>query len=182
MFEDFPYTTAPDPISVLFHPSAVPVIDVFRSLGSFDGQYDLVLLDGPEQALAAYTHPDTAKGIISDALLLAFALTRQRGRAFRLRPLGSRRGSRDEYCLMTLISSSRFPASELAREAAGALGVAALDFLPSLAGELIRQIDLGSIVFDPPSLTEFRAILGIEEPVETMSLKPQGRPGFNLHV
>jgi hypothetical protein len=153
-------STASDPVTVLFHPSAVPVVDVFRSLGRLEDQYDLALLDGPERALTAYTHPEAAKAIVSDALLLAFALTRQRGRPFSHRPLRSRHGSLDEYCLMTLIGSSRSPSTELAIEAATALGVESLDFLSSLAGELIRQIDLGSLTFNAPSLEEFRAIAG----------------------
>ena len=154
-------TTALDPVTVLFHPSTVPVIDVFRSLGRLEDQYDLALLDGPEQALTAYTHPEAAKAIVSDALLLAFALTRQRGQPFSHRPLRSRHGSLDEYCLMALIGSSRSPSStELAFEAATALGIQSLDFLSSLAGELIRQIDLGSLKFTAPTVEEFRAIAG----------------------
>src|SRR3712207_3921254 len=115
-------STASEPaVTVLFHPSTVPIIDVFRSLGRLEDQYDLALLDGPERALTAYTHPEAAKAIVSDALLLAFALTRQRGRPFSHRPLRSRHGSLDEYCLMTLIGSSRSPSTELAIEAATAL-------------------------------------------------------------
>src|SRR3954471_11005243 len=89
-------------VAVLFHPSIVPVMDVFRSIGNLNDQYDLTLLDGPEQALADYVHPGSTKGIVSDALLLAFALTRQRGSAFDHRPLKSRQGSLDEYCLMVI--------------------------------------------------------------------------------
>lgn len=184
MVEAFPLPAAPGPIAVLFHPSAVPIIDVFRSLGSLEDQYDLALLDGPERALAAYTAPDTAKGIVSDALLLAFALTRQRGRPFSHRPLGSRHGTADEYCLMTLIGSSRVPASEVTLQAAAALGVVSLDFMVSLVGEINRQIDLGLLVFETPSLPEFRAIMGdgilagIE--VDRPLVKPE--PGFHFKV
>jgi hypothetical protein len=169
-------------IAVLFHPSAVPVMDVFRSLGAIEDQYDLALLDGPEQALAAYTRPEAAKGIVSDALLLAFALTRQRGRAFSHRPLKSRHGSLDEYCLMVLISSARFPASEVTFEAATALGIGSLDFMPSLAGELIRQIDLGALVFDVPSLPEFRAVTGHRVRSEETILEASGRPDRHFKI
>ena len=147
-------------IAVLLHPSTVPVIDVFRSLNRLDDQYDLALLDAPEQALAAYTRPEAAKGIVSDALLLAFALTRQRGRPFVHGPLGSRRASLDEYCLLTLIGASRDPSSGVAAEAARLLDVVSLDFMAALAGELVRQIDLGALSFEVPGLPEFRAILG----------------------
>ena len=174
-------STAADPVTVLFHPSTVPVIDVFRSLGRLEDQYDLALLDGPEQALTAYTHPEAAKAIVSDALLLAFALTRQRGRPFSHRPLKSRHGSLDEYCLMTLIGSSRSASAELTIEAAAALGIESLDFLSSLAGELIRQIDLGSLRFNAPSLEEFRAITGDRRPFGRMIDEASNASGFHFH-
>lgn len=168
------------PIAVLFHPSAVPFVDVFRTLDRLEDQYDLALLDGPERALAAYTPPDTAKGIISDALLMAFALTRQRGRPFCHRPLGSRHESVDEYCLMTLIGSMHAHASELRLEAAAALGVASLDFMASLVGEIGRQMDSGSVVFETPTLPEFRAIVGDDAVFETYLDEPLNRSGFHF--
>ncbi|SCY00153.1 hypothetical protein [Microvirga guangxiensis] len=151
-----------DTVAVLLHPSVVPVIDVFRSIGCLDDQYDLALLDGPEQALSAYVEPSAAKGIVSDALLLAFALTRQRGGAFEHRQVRSRHATIDEYCLMALIGASRQPSSDVAREAAMLLSVSPLDLLSALAGELARHIDFGTITFPMPSLGEFRAIIGVE--------------------
>jgi hypothetical protein len=148
-------------VAVLLHPSTVPVVDVFRSLGSLEDQYDLVLLDGPEQALAVYTQPEAAKGIVSDALLLAFALTRQRGRPFSHKPLGSRQGSMDEYCLLAMVS---------------------LDFMSALAGELVRQIDLGSLIFEPPTLSEFRAIVGYKRPEEVIMDSALSKVEFNFRV
>jgi hypothetical protein len=138
----------------------VGVIDVFRSLSSLEDQYDLALLDGPEQGLAAYAQPEAAKGIVSDALLLAFALTRQRGRPFSHRPLGSRHGSMDEYCLLALMGSLRNTASDVALEAAAYLDIASLDVVVTLAGEIVRQMDIGTLVFEPPSLPDFRAMMG----------------------
>lgn len=171
----FPATQAP--VTVLLHPSTVPVVDVFRSLDRLEDQYDLALLDEPEQALAAYARPEAAKAIVSDALLLAFALSRQRGQPFSHRPLRSRPASKDEYCLVTLIGSARNPGTELAFEAASALGVGSLDFLSSLAGELVRQIDHSSLVLNVPSLEEFRAIVAdpraLDPAVDEMS-SPSG--------
>ncbi|MBB3018694.1 hypothetical protein FHR70_001748 [Microvirga lupini] len=161
MIEGSSFPSAVNPVAVLLHPSAVPVIDVFRSLNRLEDQYDLALLDGPEQGLAAYTRPDTAKGIVSDALLLAFALTRQRGRPFVHKPVGSRHGSLDEYSLLTLIGASRHASSEVALEAARHLEIVSLDFMSALAGELVRQIDLGTVAFDVPSLSDFRAVMGV---------------------
>jgi hypothetical protein len=160
MREVFPTSFHREPVAVLLHPSMVPVIDVFRSLDSLDDHYDLALLDAPEQALANYTTAQTAKGIVSDLLLLAFSMTRQRGRPFSHRPLGSRHGSIDEYCLLVLIGSSRNPVSEVALEATDYLGVVSPDAMATLAGELVRQIDLGTLAFQLPDLSEFRAITG----------------------
>jgi hypothetical protein len=119
------------------------------------------MLDGPEQALSGYTQPETAKGIVSDALLLAFALTRQRGRPFIHRPVGSRHGSLDEYSLLALIGASRDPSSEVALEAARYLDIVSLDFMSALAGDLVRQIDLGAVMFKVPRPSEFRSITGV---------------------
>lgn len=152
---------ASTPVAVLFHPSAVPIVDVFRSLSSLDDQYDLALLDGPEMALCRYTSPEAAKALVSDALLLAFALTRQRGKPFTHRPRGSRIGSLDEYCLLALVGSLRSPDTPVALEAAAALEIASLDFVGSLAGELVRHMESGLVSFHVPDLAEFRAIVAI---------------------
>jgi hypothetical protein len=154
------HSATPGSVAFLLHPSMVAVIDVFRSLSSLEDQYDLALLDGPEQGLASYTQPEAAKGIVSDALLLAFALTRQRGRPFSHRPLGSRHGSMDEYCLLALMGSLRNTASDVALEAAAYLDIASLDVVVTLAGEIVRQMDIGTLVFEPPSLPDFRAMMG----------------------
>lgn len=171
---------ASNPVAVLFHPSIVPVIDVFRCLNRLEDQYDLCLLDGPEQALAAYTRPEAAKSIISDALLLAFALTRQRGRPFAYRPVGSRHASLDEYCLISLIGSSRNPDSPVVREAAQCLEIISLDFMTALAGELVRHIDGGDLRFEPPCLAEFRAMIGYAVPQEIRIEAPANPVGSTL--
>ncbi|MBB4041482.1 hypothetical protein GGR34_003159 [Microvirga flocculans] len=147
-------------VAVLFHPSLVPVLDVFRSLSRLDDHYDLTLLDGPEKALTSYARPEAAKGIISDALLLAFALIRQRGRALSHRPIGARQGSGDEYCLLTLLGCAGNLDSDVAREAARHLEIASLDVLGTLAIELARQIDRAGLALETPSLPEFRAVMG----------------------
>lgn len=154
------FAFGPRPVSVLLHPNAVPVADIFRCISGFQDQYDLALLNGPEEDLGRLTHPDCAKAIISDALLLAFALDRQRTRPLSHAPLRSRRASTDEYCLLTLIGASRTRDSELAYEASTVLGVASLDLVSSLASDLINQIDTGGLVFRTPDITEFRALVG----------------------
>lgn len=171
-------------VAVLFHPSTVPVMDVFRSIDSLDDQYDLTLLDAPEQALAAYVREGASKGIVSDALLLAFALTRQRGRAFDHRPIGSRLGSLEEYCLMVVIGAARQPGSDVAREASAVLEIAPLplDLLSALGGELARQMDQGSIIFPVPGLDEFRAVLGIEDARLEAVVDASSRPGRHFSL
>ena len=180
MREVFPTSFHREPVAVLLHPSMVPVIDVFRSLDSLDDHYDLALLDAPEQALANYTTAETAKGIVSDLLLLAFSMTRQRGRPFSHRPLGSRHGSIDEYCLLVLIGSSRNPVSEVALEATDYLGVVSLDAMATLAGELVRQIDLGTFAFQLPDLSEFRAITGCGTHEEVLVEAALAKTEFNF--
>lgn len=160
MVEALSYPFLSRSVAVLLHPSTVPVVDVFRSFSRLEDQYDLAMLDGPEQALAAYTQPDAAKGVISDALLLAFALTRQRGRPFVYHPLRSRHGSMDEYCLLTMIRASRDLSSGVAIEAARILDIESLDFMAALAGELVHQFDLGTLAFEIPTLSDFRAFMG----------------------
>lgn len=184
MTEAFLNSIGRNPVAVLFHPTAVPVMDVFRSIGSLDDQYDLTLLDGPEEMLSAYLRSGSAKSIVSDALLLAFALTRQRGSPFRHRPLGSRHGSLEEYCLMVVIGAARWPGSEAAREAAVILGVSPLplDLLSALGGEIARQIDLGTIVFPGPVLSEFRAVIGIEGAQVEAIVEAFDKPGRHFSL
>ncbi len=63
---------------------------------------------------------------------------------------------------MILIATSRQSGGGLTQEAAAILEVSPLDVLSALAGELVRQIELGSVMFQVPSLPEFRAIMGLE--------------------
>ncbi|WP_262270920.1 hypothetical protein [Microvirga yunnanensis] len=180
MLDVFPGSNAPRAVAVLLHPSIVPVIDVFRSLDLLEDQYDLALLDGPEQGLTAYTGQEAAKGIVSDALLLAFALTRQPGGPFAYRPVGSRHGSLDEFCLLTLIASSRNLGSDLAVEAASLLDVASLDVMGPLTGEILRHMDAGDLVFALPSLPEFRAMMGTRSSEEVLVEAAPGKAERNL--
>jgi hypothetical protein len=162
-------------VSVLLHPGTVPIIGIFRSFNRLEDQYDLTSLDAPERTLASYTRPEAAKAIISDALLFAFALARQRTEPLSYKPVGSRHASIDEYCLLALIGSSRMPDSELTFEAATALGVASLGFMTSLAADLVRQIDLAGMHLGEPGLHEFRAIVGDRLLLEDDLDEPFGR-------
>jgi hypothetical protein len=71
-------------VAVLFVPSIVPIIDVFRALADFQEHYDIGALDELEGRLCASMSRDLAKGLVSDALLLAFGLGRERTEPARL--------------------------------------------------------------------------------------------------
>ena len=146
-------------VAILFHPSLVPILDVFRALGAPDESFSMQPLDGPERDLAKYTCPEAAKAIVSDAMLLAFALARQRTRPLAHRPLYSRQGSADEYCLMTLVGASRCPDTELAFEACAALDVPSLEFMTALAADLLRQMDIARLPLETPSVADFRSVV-----------------------
>jgi hypothetical protein len=79
-----------------------------------------------------------------------------------------------------LIGSVRNPASALTLEAASALGIVSLDFMLSLAGELVQQLDLGSITCVAPSLPEFRAVLNREVGLEASSVEISRNASFHF--
>ena len=93
-------------VAVLFPPEALPVIDIFRALGDFEDNYDIGALDALETRLCGLMNRDLAKGIVSDALLLAFGLRRERRGPLDYRPVRSRRGTLDEYRLMALMGAT----------------------------------------------------------------------------
>jgi len=158
-------------VTVLFPPPVVPLIDAFRSLEVLAEHYDLHVLEGPEEDLARFMEPSAAKAVISDAMLLAFALGRQRGEPLVHCPLRSRKGSADEYCIFTLIAAAREPDTGLALEAAATLRVISFEFVFAMATDLLRRMDRGGFVLERPSLHEFRAIVGEGELFE-QSIEP----------
>src|SRR4051794_13508610 len=99
-----PYSN-PASVAILFPPDCVPVIDIFRALGDFEEHYDISALDELENRLARIISREIAKGIVSDALLLAFGLRRERMDPLAFAPLRSRRGTLDEYRLLALIGA-----------------------------------------------------------------------------
>ena len=166
-------------VAVLFPPPVVPLIDAFRCLEVLSEHYDLHVLEGPENDLAHFMEPDAAKAVVSDAMLLAFALGRQRGEPLDHRPLRSRQGSLDEYCVLSLIAAAREPDTGLAFEAAAALRVISFEFMFAMATDLLRRIDRGGLVLERPSLRDFRAIVGeggfFERPVDPIHAEPTFR-------
>jgi hypothetical protein len=125
---------------VLFSPAVVPIVDIFRVLGDFEDHYDVFTLDRLEHSLTSWMGPDAAKGTVSDALLLAFGLRRERHSGLDLAPLQSRRGTLDEYKLITLIEAAMREDSDLAARAAAALGVFHVESLVPLAAGIGRRL------------------------------------------
>jgi hypothetical protein len=138
------------PVAVLFAPETVPVLDIFRVLGDFEDHYDFIALDALESRLSATMSRDLAKGLVSDALLLAFGLRRERAEALEFRAVLSRRGTLDEYRLMGVIGATFWHDFELAREAAAALGIRHPDPLVSLAFDIARRIETAGGRLDAP--------------------------------
>jgi len=150
-----------DRISILFAPSALPVIDLFRAFGSFDEVYGTELIDHLEASLGKHVGTETAKSIVSDVLLFSFALKRKRDIPLSFRAIASRPGTRDEYALMTLVSAAGKSDHLLATQAVSALGVAGADPLMSLAADISKS--LNALPFKSTFLDQgaFSAIMGI---------------------
>jgi hypothetical protein len=147
----------PAPIGVLFPPDCVPVIDIFRALGDFEENYDITALDQIEDRLARIINRDVAKGIVSDALLLAFGLRRERIEAMDFAPLRSRRGTPDEYKLLALIAATFWHDLSLASDAATALHVAHAQPLISLAFDIARRLEAAGLKLEAPDPRLFRS-------------------------
>ena len=60
----------------------------------------------PSRIACGLMNRELAKGIVSDALLLAFGLRRERRAPLDYRPVRSRRGTLDEYRLMALMAAT----------------------------------------------------------------------------
>lgn len=138
------------PVSFLLNPQVVLVVDVFRALGDFEAHYDITALDRLEQRLSALVDPIAAKGIVSDALLLAFALRSERVGAWQMTPLGSRRASADEYSLLALVAGCHAGDAEIAARAALALGIRLSPTVTSLAREIGNRLEAAGIALAAP--------------------------------
>ena len=145
-------------VAVLFSPGTVPIIDIFRALGDFEDHYDVAALDTLEDDLAEAMGRDAAKGIVSDALLLAFGLRRERPEPMQYGPRQSRRGTLDEYRLMSLLSATYWHDFILAAEAAAALEIIHPQPLISLAFDISRRLEGAGLKLDAPDARVFRPV------------------------
>lgn len=179
MAEAFWFPTEQTCASVLLHPSAVPIIDVFRAIDGLEDHFDLALLEEPEKALATYLRPPSAKSVMADLLLLAFTLAQQQKRAFEHKPIGSRHASRDEYCLMAMIGAAHQCSLEVSKEASAMLSISCVNLLLPLAKKIAWHIDHGNVVFPVPTLCEFRNIVKAENEQRTAVSESSRKP--DLH-
>jgi hypothetical protein len=149
----FEKTTA---IAILFGPETVPVIDIFRALGDFEEHYDIAALDELEENLSRSMSRETAKSVVSDALLLAFGLRRERREPLRYARLRSRRGTLDEYRLMALVGAAYWHDFGSASEAAVSLDVVHAQPLVSLASDIARRLKAAGVQVERPDSRIFR--------------------------
>lgn len=146
-----------EPIAVLFAPETVPIIDIFRALGDFEEHYDIGALDTLEDRLTRSMSRDLAKGIVSDALLLAFGLRRERSQPIAYRPVQSRRGSLDEYRLLALMGATYWHDFVLASEVAASLEISHPQPLVSLAFDIARRLEAAGLKLEAPDPRLFRS-------------------------
>jgi hypothetical protein len=137
-------------VAVLFPPDAVSVIDIFRALGDFEDHYDITALDQLETRLADAMSEDDAKCIVSDALLLAFSLRRERCEPLEFAPIRSRRGTLDEYRLMALVGATYWHDFDLAADAAASLKVVHHQPLVALAFDIARRLETAGLRIECP--------------------------------
>ncbi len=137
-------------VAVLFSPGTVPIVDIFRALGDFENHYDVAALDALEDDLARSMGRDSAKGVVSDALLLAFGLRRERSEPMQYGPRQSRRGTLDEYRLVSLLSATYWHDFIMASEAAAALEIIHPQPLISLAFDISRRLESAGTRLDAP--------------------------------
>ena len=143
-------------VAVLFSPASVPVVDIFRALGDFEDHYDVAALDSLEGRLSGIMSREAAKGIVSDSLLLAFGLRRERQTRLDLRPRLSRQGSFDEYCILALLGATFWHDFGLAAQAAAALGVRQPQPLVSLSFEIARRLEAAGVALELPDARLFQ--------------------------
>ncbi|HEX2553752.1 MAG TPA: hypothetical protein VHL98_08625 [Microvirga sp.] len=163
-------------VAVLFSPGTVPIVDIFRALGDFEDHYDVAALDALEDDLARAMGRDTAKGIVSDALLLAFGLRRERPEPMQYAPRQSRRGTLDEYRLVSLLSATYWHDFVLASEAAAALEIIHPQPLISLAFDISRRLESAGMKLDAPDPRVFRPAAQATTEVVVERIRPVVAP------
>jgi hypothetical protein len=135
-------------VFLLFPPALVPVLDIFRVLGNFEENYDISALDALEERLAKSISPQLAKGIVSDALLLAFGLHRERREPLDYGRPETRRGTADESRLIDLLAACSRHDFDLAERVAASLSVSHSKPLVALAYDVARRLEAAGLKLD----------------------------------
>lgn len=152
-------------IDVLLSPRMTLVVDIFRALGDFEASYDVGVIDALEARLAVATEATTARAVVSDALLLGFALRTQRTDAswphgdWEMNPIGARQASDHECATLTLIAACKADDIPLADQAARALSVKLNATVSSLARDMggrLERSGLRIVVADWAPLLDLR--------------------------
>ncbi|HEV2560368.1 MAG TPA: hypothetical protein VGU45_17230 [Microvirga sp.] len=165
------------PVAILFPPTMLPVIDIFRALGDFEEHYEIGALDLLESRLSSLMGRDLAKGIVSDALLLAFGLRRERREPLDYRPVQSRRGTADEYRLMALMAATYWHDFHLAAAAAAALDVRHPQPLISLAFDIARRLEAAGLRLEAPDPRLFTS----PDERNAVEVEDERRPDRRIH-
>jgi hypothetical protein len=166
------------PVAILFSPRTLPVIDIFRALGDFEENYDLGALDALENRLCGLMNRDLAKGIVSDALLMAFGLRRERREPLDYKPVQSRRGTPDEYRLMALMGATYWHDFHLASEAAAALDIRHPQPLVSLAFDIARRLEAAGLKLEAP---DPRLFMPVGDVTDVEVTREPSQPDRRLH-
>lgn len=165
--------TAPGSIDVLLSPRMALVVDIFRALGDFETSYDVAVIDALEGRLTRATDATTARAVVSDALLLGFALRNQRTDAswphadWEMNAIGARQASDHECATLTLIAACKEEDPALAARAAGTLAVRLNPTVSSLARDMGGRLERSGLriaVRDWAPLLEARAAQRTPQP------------------
>lgn len=109
-------------VVLLLSPDSTMVADLFRGVAVFQTHYDTSGLDVLERHTATRLGARAARLIVSDALLLVFGLRSAGVGPWRMRAVGTRIATIEEYCLVGLVAAVAGRRRDLAELAIGALG------------------------------------------------------------
>ncbi|GGK37221.1 hypothetical protein [Salinarimonas ramus] len=138
-------------VDVLLGPTTALVVDIFRALGDFEASYDVAVIDMLEQRLTGATDGQTARAVVSDALLLGFALRNQRTdtswphRDWDMHAIGARRATAHECATLALIAAARAGDTALAADAARRLGVRLNATIASLSRDMGTRLEAAGL-------------------------------------
>ncbi|MGO4704588.1 hypothetical protein AB4072_02270 [Microvirga sp. 2MCAF38] len=147
-------------VLILFSPKILPAIDLFRGLADLGEAYQSPILEEREASLTNVVGAQQARAALSDALLFSFAIRRQRSNSLTINAIGSRRGTGEEFSLLTLIGAAGVDAQPLLRRAASMLCVELTETLLQLSADLAKDLKPFFVEDDFIDADRFEAIIG----------------------